>query len=38
MGVGPASALTSGLSGCGFVVGAISLPSGPTMRLRAPRR
>ena len=33
-----ASALTSVPSGCGFEVGAISLPSGATMRLRPPLR
>jgi hypothetical protein len=33
-----ASALTSVLSGCGFEVGAISLPSGATMHLRPHRR
>ena len=33
-----ASALTSVPSGCNLVVGAISLPSGATIRLRPPRR
>jgi hypothetical protein len=30
--------LSSVPSGCGFEIGAISLPSGATMRLRPPRR